>query len=69
MSAHSPDLPAEVIRYLDSLASAPADATPLDEVRFVSLDCETTGTDAKKDRIITIGAITVQDGEIMLEDQ
>ena len=69
MSTHSPDLPAEVIRYLDSLASAPADATPLDEVRFVSLDCETTGTDAKKDRIITIGAITVQDGEIMLEDQ
>ncbi|GAB5561842.1 MAG: 3'-5' exonuclease [Synoicihabitans sp.] len=61
--------PAGVSRYLQSLAQAPADDCSLDDVRFVSLDCETTGTDAKRDRIITMGAIAVQDAEIRLDDQ
>ena len=69
MSSERPDLPAEVSRYLASLASAPADDLLVDDVRFVSLDCETSGTDPKKDRIITMGAITVRAGEILLEDQ
>ena len=42
--------------------------TPVDEVRFVVLDSETTGLDPRKDRIITIGAVAVQGGEIVLED-
>lgn len=37
-------------------------------VRFVSLDTETTGLDPRRDKIITIGAVAVQDGEILLED-
>ena len=37
-------------------------------VRFVVLDTETTGLDPRRDRIVTIGAIGVQDGEILLED-
>lgn len=69
MSADQPDLPAEVTRYLKRLAAAPTDDQEVGDVRFVSLDCETTGTDARKDRIITMGAITVKDGEILLEDQ
>lgn len=65
----SAELPDEVQRYLRLMEQAPGDATPLNEVRFVSLDCETTGTDAKRDRLITMGAITVRDGEILLDDQ
>tara|TARA_R110002167_G_scaffold83901_1_gene228319 strand:+ start:134 stop:841 length:708 start_codon:yes stop_codon:yes gene_type:complete len=68
MSSARP-LPPEVDRYLACVADLPGDDLAIDAVRFVSLDCETTGTDAKKDRLITMGAITVRDGEILLEDQ
>jgi DNA polymerase-3 subunit epsilon len=44
------------------------DETPLECVRFVVLDSETTGFDPRRDRLITIGAVTVQGGEIVLED-
>jgi DNA polymerase-3 subunit epsilon len=37
-------------------------------VRFVVLDSETTGLNPKTDRIVTIGAIAVRDGDILLED-
>lgn len=45
----------------------PPDA-PLEQVRFVVLDSETTGLDPRKDRIVTIGAIAVVNHEILLED-
>ena len=44
------------------------DAEPIDTVRFVALDSETTGLNPLTDRIITIGAVAVQGGEIVLED-
>src|SRR4051794_15622844 len=44
------------------------DETPIEQVRFVVLDSETTGLDPRTDRIITIGAIAVRDHEILLED-
>jgi DNA polymerase III subunit epsilon len=37
-------------------------------MRFVLLDSETRGLDPRKDRLITIGAVAVQNGEIVLED-
>ena len=40
----------------------------LDQVRFVVLDTETTGLDPRRDRIVTIGAIGVRSGEILLDD-
>src|SRR5512134_1087060 len=42
--------------------------TPLEDVRFVVLDSETTGLDPRKDRLITIGAVVVKNREIVLED-
>ena len=42
--------------------------TPIEQVRFVVLDSETTGLNPKKDRIITIGAIAVINHEILIED-
>jgi DNA polymerase-3 subunit epsilon len=44
------------------------DTTPIDQVRFVVLDSETTGLNPRSDRIVSIGAVAVQDGEIVLED-
>ena len=44
------------------------DSTAIDSVRFIVLDSETTGLDPRKDRLITIGAVAVVDGEILLED-
>ena len=44
------------------------DDEPIDRVRFVVLDSETTGLNPKTDRIVTIGAAGVLDGDIVLED-
>ncbi|MEO0795464.1 MAG: 3'-5' exonuclease [Verrucomicrobiota bacterium] len=55
--------------YRDSFRESWEESMPIDEIRFVSLDCETTGLDPRKDSIITIGAVTVHDGQIHLDDQ
>jgi DNA polymerase-3 subunit epsilon len=57
-----------IIRYRDHFESTWDDRTPIDAVRFVVLDCETTGLNPMADRIITIGAVAVQNGEILIED-
>ena len=55
-------------QYRASFESTWSDDTPIDRVRFVVLDTETTGLDPRTDRIITIGAVAMQNGEILLED-
>jgi len=42
--------------------------TPVEKVRFVVLDSETTGLDPRRDRLITLGAVAVVDQEILLGD-
>lgn len=61
-------LPSFFRDYLDCFERSPAGDTPADELRFVVLDTETTGLDPRRDRIITIGAVAVSDGEILLAD-
>ncbi len=60
--------PAFVGRYRDRFEHTWADDTAIDRVRFVVLDSETTGLNPATDRIITIGAVAVVAGEIVLED-
>jgi DNA polymerase-3 subunit epsilon len=60
--------PVFVRRYRDRFDRTWTDETTIERVRFVVLDSETTGLNPATDRIITIGAVAVIDGEILLED-
>jgi DNA polymerase-3 subunit epsilon len=55
-------------KYLAAFENTWADDTPSAEVRFVVLDTETSGLDPRRDRIISIGALAVRDGEMLLDD-
>ncbi len=55
--------------YRESFATTWADEATLESVRFVSLDCESTGFDPRRDRIVSIGAIALIDGQILLGDE
>jgi len=67
MTSESP-LPAAISRYRASFASTwPGDALPR-SVRFIVLDCETTGLDPRRDRIVSIGAVAVKESQIDLSD-
>jgi DNA polymerase-3 subunit epsilon len=60
--------PAFIDRYRKRFDETWHDDTPIDRVRFVVLDSETTGLNPRVDRLVTIGAVAVQNGEIVLED-
>jgi DNA polymerase-3 subunit epsilon len=60
--------PPFITRYQQIFDSSWADDAPVDQVRFVVLDSETTGLNPRVDRIITIGAVAVRTGEILIED-
>jgi DNA polymerase III subunit epsilon len=55
-------------RYRGCFRETWTDDTPIDRVRFVVLDSETTGLDPRSDRLITLGAVAVLDHEILLDD-
>ena len=54
--------------YRADFAETWSDADTPDGVRFVVLDCETTGLDPRRDRIVSIGAVGMSDGDIILGD-
>jgi DNA polymerase-3 subunit epsilon len=60
--------PPFVARYRACCAASWPDEAAIDRVRFVVLDSETTGLNPATDRLITIGAVAVIDGEIRLDD-
>ena len=55
-------------QYQQYFAATWSDESPIGDVRFVVLDSETTGLNPQTDRIITIGAVAVQGGDIVLHD-
>jgi DNA polymerase-3 subunit epsilon len=61
----SDSVAAEYASYFDRTWG---ETDPIDRVRFVVLDSETTGLNPAVDRLVTIGAVAVIDGEILLED-
>jgi len=57
-----------ISQYRNCFESTWGEDTPIDHVRFAVLDTETTGLNPRTDRIITIGAVAVQNGDIVIED-
>lgn len=62
------DLAANLQAYRRHFDQTWPENAPLESVRFVVLDCETTGLDPRRDRIVSIGAVSVIDGDITLDD-
>lgn len=42
--------------------------TPAGEARFVVVDCETSGLDASRDRLLSVGAVAVRGGRVALAE-
>lgn len=42
--------------------------TPLDTARWVVIDCETSGLDTARDRLLSVGAVAVRGGRVDLAD-
>jgi DNA polymerase-3 subunit epsilon len=57
-----------IAAYEEAFKKTWSDDTPSAEVRFVVLDTETTGLDPRRDKIISIGALSVINGEMRLDD-
>ncbi len=62
------ELPESLCRYLHRFDDAIAGNTPLEKVRFVIFDTETTGFNSKSDRIISIGAVSMKGAVIDVAD-
>lgn len=61
-------LPGAVCRYLQSMRDRPKGNTPLESVRMVVFDTETTGFDVKSDGVISIGAVAINGLSINVAD-
>ena len=62
------ELTTTIEKYLAFFADTWVEDEPVERVRFVVLDSETTGLDPRTDRLITIGAVTVEADQILLGD-
>jgi len=54
--------------YRDGIAAGWPEDTPIADARFVVLDCEATGLDPRRHRIVSIGAVAVRECQIDLGD-
>ncbi len=65
-----PTLDLDQLQRRDQLTPpAAVDATPLCEQRLVVLDLETSGLDMRRDIVLSIGAVVIENGGIDLGDQ
>lgn len=62
-------LPAFWKSYLTSFEGTYTRNTPIKNIRFVCFDTETTGLNPKKDQILSIGAIVIQNWEIRVAER
>ena len=62
-------LEAQLDRRIGLAAPASLDHRPLDEQRLVVLDLETSGFDMKRDQLLSIGALVIEQGAIDLGQQ
>lgn len=65
---NSAEVASAIAAYLHAFNASCGVDTPASSVRFVVLDTETTGLDLRRDRVITIGAVAVNEGQIDLSD-
>jgi len=65
----SPELRETDALRLTALAPYIASEKPLQQLRFVVVDLETSGLNTLKDKILSIGAVTIEDSAIALGDQ
>jgi DNA polymerase-3 subunit epsilon len=63
-----PATSAGILAYRASFISTWPDEAPAEAVRFAVLDCESTGLNPERDRIVSIGAVGVRDLQIFLGD-
>jgi DNA polymerase-3 subunit epsilon len=66
--AEAPLIEATLRRYRECFKATWHDSAAIENVRFVALDCETTGLNPRSDRIVTIGTVALQGNEILIED-
>lgn len=64
----SPALADALGAYRAAIAGGASEDAPLEAVRFCVLDCETTGLDPRRHRIVSIGAVGVTEAQIDLGD-
>ena len=62
------DYPEYWKNYIQKFKNPQPKDTPLNAVRFVVLDTETTGVNPRKDKILSIGAVTILDYQISVEN-
>ncbi len=55
-------------RFLEGFQGAAPAGAPISTVRFVVLDCELTGLDPHTAKIVSVGAVSIEDNEILLSD-
>jgi len=60
------DLPDYWLAYEESLKQV--SSKTIDGAKFVVFDCETSGLNSKKDRILSMGAVTLVDHEIEVKN-
>ncbi|MEM6397436.1 MAG: 3'-5' exonuclease [Bacteroidota bacterium] len=64
----TPEPPSWYQFYGDLNSTPPSAGTPIGQLKFIVLDVETTGLNTRQDRLLSIGALRIQDRKLLLEN-